>query len=72
MEPTDPSGTRKLEQMNAKLAPSNRCDLSLLLIAMSERLKWPFDFSGLFSGGFWTGPCGKEGNEMLPVKGRGL
>lgn len=62
----------KLEDVNAKLVLSYRCDLSLCLIATSERFKWPFHLSGLFSSGFWTGPCGKEGNEMLPVKERWL
>lgn len=60
----------KLEDMNAKLVLSYRCDLSLCLIAVSERLKWPFDLSGLFSSGFWSGPWGKEGNEMFPMKER--
>lgn len=62
----------KLEEVNTKFVLSYRCDLSLFLIAMSERLKWPFDLYGLFPSGFWTGPSlgGREGNEMLPVKER--
>lgn len=60
----------KLQEVNSKLVLAYGCDLSLFLIATSERPKWPFDFSGLFSSGFWTEPCGKEGNEMLPVKER--
>lgn len=58
----------KLEEVNTKLVLVYRYDLSLCLIAMSERLKWPFDLLGLFSSGFCTGPCGKEGNEVLPVR----